>query len=307
MKTIGLQKAVATFLGGLIAAVWWISPAVAADKLDVLIIDGQNNHNWEDTTPYLKHVLEETGRFRVYVDSTPPKGAPPDAWVGFRPQFADYDVVLSNYNGETWPEDVRNAFEAFVKSGGGVVNVHAANNPFSDWPAFNDMVGLGWRGADFGPRLTLDDAGQPVITPAGEGPGAGHGRQHAYAVVVRDRQHPVMSVLPPEWMHPTDELYHGQRGPTGNMHILATAWSDPETGGTGAHEPMAWWIPYGEGRVFTTLLGHVGKNQQPESWSMRCRGFQAIVTRACEWAATGEVTLPAPGELPTAEAVSLAP
>jgi type 1 glutamine amidotransferase len=70
---------------------------------------------------------------------------------------------------------------------------------------------------------------------------------------------------------------------------------------------MVWWIPYGKGRVFTTVLGHVGRGQSPESWPMRCRAFQGIVSRACEWAATGEVTLPLPDELPTAEKVSLAP
>ncbi len=38
--------------------------------------------------------------------TTPPRGAEAGAWKGFRPQFSDYDVVLSNYNGETWPEHV---------------------------------------------------------------------------------------------------------------------------------------------------------------------------------------------------------
>jgi type 1 glutamine amidotransferase len=279
----------------------------AAERLKVLIVDGQNNHDWERTTPYLKQMLEATGRFSVYVATTPPSGGTKEQWNGFRPQWAAYDVVLSNYNGETWPEQQRQAFEKFVSEGGGVVNVHAANNPFPDWPAFNEMIGLAWRPADFGTRLTLDDAGNPVLTPKGEGPGAGHGKQHPYAVITRDREHPVMKGLPAEWMHPQDELYHGQRGPAANMHLLATAFSDPSTGGTGAHEPMVWWIPYGNGRVFTTVLGHVGRGQSPESWPMRCRAFQGIATRACEWAATGEVTLPLPEELPTAEKVSLAP
>lgn len=298
------------FRAGCIAATLLLASggATHADEpLKVLIVDGQNNHDWERTTPYLKSMLEQTGRFSVFVATTPPRGAEEAAWSGFRPQFSDYDVVLSNYNGETWPEAAREAFEQFVSDGGGVVNVHAANNPFGDWPAFNDMIGLAWRRADFGKRVTLDENGERVITDAGDGPGAGHGRQHPYTVVTRDREHPVMQGLPAEWMHPQDELYHGQRGPALNMHILATAWSDPDTGGTGANEPMVWWIPYGEGKVFTTVLGHVGRNQPQETWAMRCRGFQAIVTRACEWVATGEVTIPLPDELPTAEETALAP
>ncbi|MCA9081183.1 MAG: ThuA domain-containing protein, partial [Planctomycetaceae bacterium] len=167
--------------------------AQAAEKIRVLIVDGQNNHDFERTTPYLKQMLESTGRFTVAVVTTPPKGKGDDkAWNGFRPQFNDYDVVLSNYNGETWPEHARNAFERFVRDGGGVVNVHAANNPFADWPAFNEMIGLAWRPAKFGDRISLNDQGELVRTAAGEGPGAGHGKQHPYSVVTRDPKHPVM-------------------------------------------------------------------------------------------------------------------
>jgi hypothetical protein len=279
----------------------------AADKIDVLIVDGQNNHDFVRTTPYLKKVLESTGRFRAFVVTTPPRGAEAGAWKGFRPQFSDYHVVLSNYNGETWPEHARTAYEEFVLNGGGVMNVHAANNPFPDWPAWNDMVGLGWRDNKFGDRITVDADGKQVRTAKGEGPGAGHGKQHPFTVITRDREHPIMKGLPQEWMHPQDELYHGQRGPGNNMNILATAFSSKESGGTGDHEPMVWWIPAGKGRVVTTVLGHVGGNQDQESWPMRCAGFQAIVTRGTEWAATGEVTIELPKELPTAEKVSLLP
>lgn len=278
-----------------------------ADQISVLIVDGQNNHDWERTTPYLKSVLEETGRFNVAVVTTPPKGAnDPRAWKGFRPQFSDYDVVLSNYNGETWPEHARVAFEKFVAEGGGVVNVHAANNPFPDWPAFNEMIGLAWRRADFGDRLVLDDDGKPKRFAAGEGPGAGHGPRYPYPVVTRDPAHPVMEGFPAEWMHPADELYHGQRGPALNMAILATAYSAEDKRGTGYHEPMVWWIPFGKGKVFTTVLGHVGRNQPQEEWPLRCVATQAIITRACEWVATGDVTIPLPDNMPTADEVSLA-
>ena len=34
-----------------------------SEKLNVLIVDGQNNHGWMRTTPILKWILEESGRF----------------------------------------------------------------------------------------------------------------------------------------------------------------------------------------------------------------------------------------------------
>ena len=277
-------------------------PALAADKLKVLIIDGQNNHDWKAMTPPMKADLEETGRFSVDVATTPPKGSKPEAWESFHPDFSKYDVVLSNYNGEPWPKPVQEALDSYVKQGGGLSIIHAANNAFPDWPEFNAMIGLGWRNNKFGDRLTIDDAGKVVRTPKGEGPSAGHGPQHEYKVVTRKPDHPIMRGLPDEWLHAKDELYQGQRGPAENMEILATAHADPAMKGSGANEPMVWVIPYGKGRVFTTVLGHVGGGQTA---AIRCVGFQTIMARGTEWAATGKVTIPVPENFPTASRVSL--
>jgi type 1 glutamine amidotransferase len=250
----------------------------------------------------MKAALENTGRFTVAVNTTPPAKAPPAEWAKFRPNFANYDVVLSNYNGEPWPDEVNKALEKYVSDGGGLVIIHAANNAFGGWAEYNKMIGLAWQGPQFGDRLTVDDSGKPVRTPKGQGPGAGHGPQHEFKITVRNTDHPVTKGMPAEWMHSKDELYHGQRGPAENMHILATAYSAKDQQGTGEHEPMIWWIPYGKGRVFTTVMGHVGD----ETTSIRCIGFQTVMNRGCEWAATGKVTLPIPGDFPTATQVKLA-
>lgn len=276
------------------------------EKIPVLIIDGQNNHDWERTSPFLAYLLESTGRFKVDRATTPPRGAPPEAWENFAPDFSRYRVVVINYNGQTWPERVRKAFEQYVANGGGVVVVHAGNNPFADWPEYNRMIGLGWRNNRFGWRVYVDDEGKVHRVPPGQGPGAGHGRQHEYVVEIRDPSHPVTKGLPKRWLHARDELYHGQRGPAENMHILATAYDDPSVGGTGVHEPLVWWIPYGKGKVFTILLGHVGRGQKDLA-GMQCVGFATLFRRACEWVATGKVTIPVPPDFPTENRVSLIP
>ena len=268
----------------------------AADKVRVLIIDGQNNHNWAAMTPPMKATLEKTGRFTVDVATTPTGKATTGDWGKFRPDFSKYDVVLSNYNGMPWPDEVNRGLEKFVSGGGGLVIIHAANNAFGDWAEWNKMIGLGWRDNKFGDRITTDDAGKVVRTPKGEGPGAGHGPQHEFKIIMRDSEHPVTKGMPKEWMHARDELYHGQRGPAENMHILATAFAAKDKGGFDTHEPMIWWIPYGKGRVFTTVMGHVGGADDP---SIRCVGFQTVMNRGTEWAATGKVTLPIPGDFPT--------
>jgi type 1 glutamine amidotransferase len=269
--------------------------APAAEKLRVLIIDGQNNHQWQAMTPPMKDDLVASGRFTVDVATTPPRKAPAEAWNAFHPDFSKYDVVLSNYNGDPWPESVQKALESYVAGGGGLAVIHAANNAFEKWPEWNKMIGLGWRGNTFGDRLTIDDNGKVVRTPKGEGPGAGHGPTHAFKVVVRNPDHPITRGLPHEWTHAVDELYHGQRGPAENMEILATAYSDPAKKGTGTNEPMIWVIPYGKGRVFTTVMGHVMKD---DTTAIRCPDFKTVMLRGTEWAATGNVTIPVPADFP---------
>lgn len=295
-------------------------------KIKVLIIDGQNNHNWQQTTPVMKKILEDSGRFSVDVATSPPrvniakpKEPMPEqekaykeqvaksqvdykaAMERFRPKLADYQVVVSNYNGDSWGEALNADLDSLLKSGKiGYVVVHAANNAFPGWKEYNQMIGMGWRDAKFGKRLKVDDAGKEVIVDAGQDQGSGHRYTGPFTVTIRDAEHPITRGMPKEWLHVRDELYDNMRGPVENVHVLATALSDKAKGGTGAHEPMIWTVTFGKGRVFHTPMGH-------DANAMRCHGFAGTLTRGTEWAATGKVTLPLPKEFPTADKLSPIP
>lgn len=285
---------------------WAQGNANGGKKLRVLIIDGHNPyHDWQVTTPVLKRILEDSGRFEVDVATAPvpegykasTSGPPPRVDnSSFRPKFSDYDVVLGNYVGPRWPAETEQEFAAFVAGGKGFVSVHAADNAFPDWPEYNRMTGVGgWYGRDenSGPHVYLDDAGE-VVRDTSPGSGGHHGPQHEYQVRIRDADHPITRGLPPLWMHTKDELYDTLRGPADDMHILATAYSSPDFSGTGKHEPMIMTLPYGRGRIFHTALGHA-------DYSMKCVGFETILLRGTEWAATGEVTSDVPENFPSAD------
>jgi type 1 glutamine amidotransferase len=275
------------------------SSLVAADPVKVLIIDGQNNHDWRSSTPHLEQILESSGRFAVTVATSP---GPDGEMSAFRPGFADHDVVLSNYNGELWSEETRAALVEFVRRGGGFVSVHAANNSFPDWPEYNEMIGVGgWGGRSekSGPWLYWQDK---IVRDTSPGVGGSHGRQHEFKLVTRAPEHPIMRDLPSEWLHAKDELYDRLRGPAKNVTVLATAYSAPDTGGTGRHEPLLFAIQFGEGRVFHTALGH---NNGADLTSQKCVGFITTLLRGTEWAATGKVTLPVPNDFPAAGQSSL--
>ena len=274
----------------LVAAVLLLAAgrAAAADTLPALIVDGQNNHAcWPKTTRMMKKYLEDTGLFSVDVVTHAPAGE--DA--AFKPAFTGYRVVISNFGhgAAEWPAETKAAFEAYVRDGGGFVVVHAADNAFPRWEAYNRMIGLGgWGGRNetSGPYVYFDESGR-LVRDTRPGAGGSHGPQSEFPVVVRDGEHPVTKGMPASWMHARDELYDSLRGPAENMAVLATAWSPS----TKRHEPMIMTITFGKGRVFHTPLGH-------ETYSQECVGFITTFQRGCEWAATGGVTQGIPADFP---------
>lgn len=269
----------------------------AAEKLKAIIVDGQNNHAcWPKTTPMMKRYLEDTGLFTVDVVTHAPTGEDPN----FKPAFGDYAVVVSNFGhgAANWPAETRTAFEDYMTQGGGFVVVHAADNAFPKWAAYNKMIGLGgWGGRNekSGPFVYYTDDGKIVRDPS-PGPGGSHGPQAPFAVIVRDANHPITKDMPATWMHAKDELYDSLRGPAENMQVLATAFSPK----TKRHEPIIMTIDYGKGRVFHTPMGH-------ETYSMECVGFINTLQRGAEWAATGKVTLPVAADFPKADTASSRP
>ena len=283
--------------------------APAGGKLKALIIDGQNNHSaWPQTTKIMQSFLQETGRFTVdisrtqytwkggkllnqfplddgkkYQDLPEPKTDPT-----FKPNFSDYDVVISNFGWKAapWPQETQNAFEEYIAGGGGLVVVHAADNSFPEWTEFNRMIGLGgWGGRDekSGPYVYINNAGK-LIRDKSAGRGGSHGPGHEYQVVVRTPEHPIVKGLPNAWMHTKDELYQQLRGPAENMTVLATAYASPKYRGSDRHEPMLMAIDYDKGRIFHTAMGH-------DVTSFSGVGFITTLIRGTEWAATGDVTL----------------
>jgi type 1 glutamine amidotransferase len=272
----------------------------AAPPIKVMILDGESGgpyHAWKQTTPYLKRMLDDAGIFQVDVVTAPPKDGD---YSTFKPEWSKYQVVVWNYDApdDRWPDSLKSSFEQYVRNGGGVVAVHASDNAFPNWRAFNLMVGVGgWRGRDekSGKHFYYQD-GKEVADPA-PGSAGMHGARLPFKVVDRVTDHPITAGLPKEWMHVGDELYANLHGPGENMTILATAYSDPANKGTGHDEPILMVLSYGQGRIFHTTMGH-------DLAALSCVGFIATYQRGTEWAATGKVTQKAPADFPTADKTS---
>lgn len=272
-------------------------------KIKVLIVDGFSNHDWKKTTDLIRGILEPTGKFTVSVSTSPPNKTAP-GWDKWRPKFQDYDVVIQNTNdiggGPSWPKEVQKSFEEYVHGGGGVFIFHSANNAFPNWPAYNDIIGLGWRNKNQGVALTIENKDQKVETiPVGEGGNTGHGPR-IDAVLTRIGNHPIHQGFPKRWKTPGLEVYFFARGPAKNMEVLSYAF-DPQTK---KNWPIEWVVSYGKGRVYNSTFGHVWKNDvQPAS--MRCAGMQTVLLRALQWLAHREITFPVPSDFPTENKLSV--
>jgi len=258
-------------LVGVVSALRWVLPVVfciapaiwaGAAPIRVLLLSGQNNHDWSQTTPVLQRILERDGKFEVDVNDHP------ETCTAER--FARYDVLLSNWNAwgpnavTNWPQVTRKAFLDFVREGRGLVVVHAGSSSFYDWPEYQEASGGSWNL-----------------------PQTGHGPVHGFEVRIADANHPITRGLAP--FRTTDELWH-RTGFQPGVHVLATAFSDEDRGGSGDDEPVAVTTRFGQGRSFYLVLGH-------DADSMQASGFQSLLIRGTEWAARGEVTIDGEDEL----------
>jgi type 1 glutamine amidotransferase len=240
-------------------------------KIAVLIITGQNGHDWRATTPALRKILEDTGRFEVRVTEEF-RGAGPET-------LAPYDLVVLNYFERRkpelrWGERADEALLNYVRSGKGLLVYHFSVAAFDGWTEYEKLSGGNWR------------------------PNNGHhSARHDFSVDIKDPEHPVTKGLKISFLQPNDELYANLRWqPEGSYHVLATAWDDhalyqgkaqQPVPGSGLHQPMLWTVEYGKGRVFVTALGH-------DVAAIETPAFMTTFSRGAEWAATGKVTLPVP-------------
>jgi len=231
-----------------------------APPVQVLLLSGQNNHAWQSTTPALKSILEDSGRFRVDIFENPARMT--------ASSLAPYDVILSNWNAfgldpaaSAWPAEARTAYLDFVRGGKGHVIVHAGGSSFPDWKDYGRLVLAAWKDGQ-----------------------TSHGPRHEFPVRIDEPDHPITAGLEP--FKTSDELWV-KPGLDGSLSILASSYEASDQRGPGGWQPSVLAGRFGTGRTVALLLGH-------DADAIANPGFRALLRRSVEWAATGRVA-PADG------------
>ncbi|MEI7901796.1 MAG: ThuA domain-containing protein [bacterium] len=227
--------------------------AGSGSKIRVLLIAGANNHNWQETTPALKAIFAEATKFVVTVTEAPWELKPAD--------LAKYDVLVNNWNTfgsdkREWNAEMKAAFIAWIKNGGGFFVLHAGGCLFYDWEEFQSLTGGAWETDTFHPHI------QP------------------FTVNIADKGHPVTRGL--KDFETVDEPWQKIANRNPARQVLAAGVVSKENKGSGEPEPFVFVTELGKGRCFNLVLGHDAK-------ALNNAGCKTLILRGAEWAATGNV------------------
>jgi len=235
-----------------------LSSVFAEEKpIRLLIVTGQDypGHKWRETTPVVRSILSQKDYFDIHVCE--------DFEIFAASPEQRYDAAIVHFcNWESPMPSVaaREGFAHFAASGKGLVVLHFTCGAFREWPnyqtlawpEFEKIVGRVW------------DTSKT------------HDPYQKFQVKVVNKEHPITRGL--QDFETTDELYFCLQGAP-KIDVLLTAHSTV----TKQDEPMGFILNYESGRVFHTPLGH-------DVRSFQSPGVTALLQRACEWAATGNVT-----------------
>jgi type 1 glutamine amidotransferase len=214
----------------------------------VLILSGQNNHEWQKTSPLIAEILEKSGLFEVAITNDPDT-------LTYK-SLKRYQVLLSNRN--TWPDTSarmsrrwENDFVKFVSKGGGFVSLHAGSSAFYGWNDFH-RIGIGRWGRD-----------------------TRHGRITTGRLCELDQDHPVTKGLKEFYI--TDEFWEKTDIYPGSIPI-ARVCAESGSDGKPIIEPVLLYNNFRKGRCIYIALGHDEK-------AIKNTGLRTLLIRSTQWAA----------------------
>jgi type 1 glutamine amidotransferase len=228
--------------------------------INILILTGQNNHEWQKTTAALEKMYKKIPLFEVSVTESP------DTLL-----FEDlikFDVIVSNWN--NWPENdipwdkgQEKAFSKYIKEGGGFVFFHAGASSYYQSKVYQE-IGIGRWGAQ-----------------------TSHGQSTRARVTLLNQEHPITEGIHDFFI--LDEIWEKVEIHP-EVEVLAGVMATDEEDGHEIREDAVFADHIGKGRSFYTILGH-------DERALFNTGLQTLLLRGTEWAARGQVTIEVPQEL----------
>ena len=226
----------------------------ASTGIRVLNFQGDNGYQ-HDSKAVALQLIEDLGKDQGWTVETSS-----EAVVLTPANLQKFDVVVFNNNcgntGRILSEDQQEAFQAYVRGGGGFVGIHCAGAIWHEGDSFQP-----WYEGLIGTRLV------------------DHPKVQEARLVIEDHAHPATSHLPEEWIV-TDEWHRFGSNPREKVRVLISVDEDSYEGErkmNGDH-PFVWCQDYDGGRSFFTSLGHTKEVYANTD-------FRKLVLGAVEWTA----------------------
>ncbi len=218
-------------------AILGLSACVPSNKTDIMniIVMTKTAEFRHDNIPVAVHALQklaEENNWKIFHTEDP---------CYFIPASLDaFDLlVFLQTTGDIFNDDQRQAIEAYVMNGGGLLTIHTGTVTENNWDWYTSMMGTKF-------------IGHP---PVQEG-----------KLIIENRDHPATSFFPDTVWVIKDEWYSFDRNPRNEVSVLISIdessynvddneWFEGVDQRMGDH-PMVWYRYAGQGRVFQTALGH---------------------------------------------------
>ena len=220
-----------------------------SDKpVNILILSGNNNHDWQQTTPLIQDILLRNLNCKIDITERPD--------TIHTLLLKSYDVIVSNWNAwpelrNLWNQQAKQALADFLTQGGGFVCVHAASATHYDWPPYIEITGGRW------------------------GDKTHHGPIGDCQVQIVNKEHPITKGL--QAFTTRDELWVDLEC-SPSAEVLCAVQADEYKNTPGKLDPVALITQYGKGNCFYLTLGH-------DTAAMSHPGWQNLLIRGTQWAA----------------------
>jgi type 1 glutamine amidotransferase len=239
--------------GCLTSSAWAQKKSPGGFKIYLLSGGQRQHHGYRDQAFYLAELLENTGRFEVTLGE--------DAAILETPALRKYALIIANADRRDpefkYTKPQQEALLEYVRSGGGYVSIHAADNAAPDWlPQWKQMLGG-----------VFSHVGLPD----------GKVRKGSYVVKIVDKSSPITQGITDFPLQ--DELYYNVQMQPG-VEPLATVEHD------GTAWPVAWTRTFGSGRVFHLVLGHRDFGPDKDD-PARNSNLGRMITQGVTWVALG--------------------
>jgi len=237
-----------------------VSGCCSDNPVRILILSGNNNHEWQTTTPLIRETFMHGMNCTIDITERP------DTIHAL--MLKPYDVIVSNWN--AWPElnglwnsVAKHAFEDFIMQGGGFVCIHSASATHYDWPPYLEIAGGRW------------------------GENTHHGPIDDCTVQIVNKDHPITKGLQAFTIR--DELWVDLEC-SPSIEVLCAVQAEEYKHVQDKFEPVVIITRYGNGRGFYLALGHDTSAMSNPNW-------QNLLIRGTLWASKRKVSPSATPEI----------